>query len=85
YCYDIGNADPQVTLTDVRVLDDQFGAEPVARLDLLPPGGRQMLTHTKVFLSHDTVSFVTVRATPSIGGVPQPEVSATDSVEVDVQ
>lgn len=85
YCYDVGNPDAQATLTDVRVTDDQFGAEPIGTIARLGPGDRQMLTHTKIFLSHDTVSFVTARATPVIGNAPQPEVSATASVAVDVQ
>ena len=72
-------------MTDVRITDDQFGAEPVGVIPDLPPGGAPMLAHTKVFLTHDTISFVTVRATPVISGVPQPEVSASDSVEIDVQ
>jgi hypothetical protein len=85
YCYDIGNPDALTTLTEVRVFDDQSGADPVARIATLAPGARQMLTHTKVFLNRDTISFVTVRAVPLVGGQPLPEVSATDSVQVDVQ
>jgi hypothetical protein len=85
YCYAVGNPDAIATLTDVRVTDDQFGGQPVLVVPDLSPGDTRTLQHIKVFLSHDTISFVTARATPVIDGVAQPEVSATDSVEVDVQ
>lgn len=85
YCYAVANLGDSATLTNVQVVDDQFGPDPVATIEALPPGAVQTLTATKVFLSHETTSFVTVTARPSLQGQTLPPVVVRDSVSVDIQ
>lgn len=85
YCYAVSNLGDAATLTNVHVVDDQFGPDPVATIATLPPGVEQTVTATRTFLSHDTTSFVTVTATPVLQGQTLPPVIVQDSVSVDIQ
>lgn len=85
YCYTVSNGDRVTTLTDIRVTDDQFGADAVGRIARLEPGETRTLTATRPALTHDQTSFATAAGTPALGAQVFPPVSAGDSVRVDVR
>lgn len=85
YCYVVFNPNDATTLTNVEVVDDQFGPAPVATIPSLAPGATETVTATRTFLSHDTISFVTVSATPRAQGVTLPRLVVHDQVSVYVQ
>jgi hypothetical protein len=84
YCYAVTNTDTVTTLTNVAVVDDQFGPDAIGTIENLAPGATETVSATRMSVTHDVTSFATATATPVFGAQSFAPVSARDSITIDV-